>query len=296
VRGGLLAVLAGASLLASAFAAAASPPADVPPELVIDVRLFEARSSSPSFALFQNLSFFVDTDGTGVSETQWLGTVAGQVPESFVTVLASETLAVNDGRASFRHALRSRGVELDLDLSQFLPRGTFPARLTGAFTRGETDLRTLERELELRVGQTYLFSGRNLELAPSDYLSHFREYEDSDHRARLYEYLRSYVVFLLVAVTPRMARAPGGPPEPVEVSLPTDVELPELESPAGVELTGTLVLEFDVDDAGAPVSPVVRRSTIPEVTLRVLLELPQWRFPEATGKRALLTLKLHAKP
>jgi hypothetical protein len=287
-------VAAAASLWLLAASGSATAQGESPGELVLDVRIFEARSSSPSFALFQNLSFFIDTDGTDVSEVQWLGTIARQVPEAFVAVLAHETLPVSGGRARFGYELRSRGVELDFDLSDLLTKGTFPARLRGAFTEGENERASFERELELRVGQTFVFSGADLELAPSDYLSHFREYRDGGGRARLYEYLRNDVFFLLVAVTPRMAS--GAPKPVVDVALPKGVELPELESRVGVELVGTLVLEFDVDGAGAPVSPVVRRSTVPELTPRMLLELADWRFPEAAGRRARLTLKLRAKP
>lgn len=287
-----LAALGLAGSLAVASAAAAQPPAN----LVLDVRVFEARSASPSFSLLENLSFFVDTDGTGVSEMQWLGTIAGQVPDSFIGALASETLEVTDGRAGFDYELRSRGLELQVDLSGFLAKGTFEAPLTGAFTRGDTALQEIDRDLELRLGQTYVFSGRNLELAPSEYLSHFREYDDTDARARLYEYLRSYAFFIVVAVTPRLADDIEGPPEPVEVSLPSSAQLPEIESPAGVALVGTVVLDFDVDGDGVPGPPIVRRSTVPELTPRVLVELPDWRFPEAAGKRARLTLKLRARP
>jgi hypothetical protein len=282
-----------ARFLALALATSAAEAADIPGNLVVDVRLYEARSASPDFRVMEKLSFFVDTDGTGVSESQWLGTIARQVPEAFLATLVNETVDVDGSTARFVFSKRNRSLELIFDLKDFLERGTFAAKAQARLARGEETVRAFEQNVELRVGQTYVFGSRDLELSASEYLSQFRDFEDSEARGKLYEGLRPYSFFLVVAVTPRLAEEP--PSEAVPVSLDGSA-IPPLVSPLGIPLVGEIVLELTVDGGGAPSDARVMRSSIPEVNSRVLGESATFRFPEAAGKKARLTLSLRAEP
>ena len=196
---------AGRLLALALTGAPAAAGADIPGNLVVDVRIYEARSARPDFRVMENLSFFVDTDGTGVSESQWLATIARQVPEAFLAILANETVEVEGSIARFVLPKRTRRLELSFDLKDFLERGTFAATAAARLARGEETVRAFDRKVELRLGQTYVFGSRDLELSASEYVSHFRDFESSDERGKLYESLRAYSFFLVVAVTPRMA-------------------------------------------------------------------------------------------
>jgi hypothetical protein len=282
-----------AGILALAFAGAPAAGSDVPASLVVDIRLYEARSASPDFRVMEKLSFFVDTDGTGVSESQWLATIARQVPDAFLATLANETMVVDGATSRYVFSKRNRSLELGFDLSGFLERGTFPSKAQARLARGDEAVRAFEQGIELRVGQTYVFGSRDLELSASEYLSHFRDFEDSEARGKLYEGLRPYTFFLIVAVTPRLAEET--PAEPVTVSLQENA-IPPLESPLGIPLVGEIVLELAVDSGGAPTDARVIRSSLPEVNARILGESQSFRFPEAAGKKARLTLSLRAEP
>ena len=52
--------------------------------------------------------------------------------------------------------------------------------------------------------RTSVWSSSELEMAASDYISHFREYKDRENRGQLYEMLRPYTFFLIMVVTPRI--------------------------------------------------------------------------------------------
>jgi hypothetical protein len=283
-----------AQILALALAGASTAAgSDIPSNLVLDVRIYEARSTSPDFRIMEKLSFFVDTDGTGVSESQWLATIARQVPDAFLATLANETVRVDGTMARFVYSKRNRTLELSFDLKEFLDRGTFAAKAQARLARGEETVRSFEQAIELRAGQTYVFGSRDLELSVSEYLSHFRDFEDGDARGKLYEGLRPYSFFLVVAVTPRVADAPSS--EPVAVTLDKNA-IPPLPSPLEIPLVGEIVLELDVDSGGTPTDVRVVRSSIPEVNSRVLGESASFRFPEAAGQKARLTLSLRAEP
>lgn len=284
-----------APLLTLALTGAPAAGADIPGNLVLDVRIYEARSASPDFRVMEKLSFFVDTDGTGVSESQWLATIARQVPEAFLATLANETVDVDGSIARFILPKRTRSLELSFDLKDFLERGTFAATAAARLARGEETVRAFDRGVELRVGETYVFGSRDLELSASEYVSHFRDFESSDERGKLYESLRAYSFFLVVAVTPRMAEEPAPGSEPISVSVDPSV-IPPLESPLGIPLVGEIVLDLDIDSKGAPTNARIVRSSIPEVNSRVMGESASFRFPEAAGKKARLTLSLRAEP
>jgi hypothetical protein len=281
--------------LALAGAPAAAAGADIPADLVLDVRLYEARSVSPDFRVMENLSFFVNTDGTGVSETEWLATIARQVPEAFLATLATDSVDLDGSVARFVLPKRSRSLELSFDLKDFLERGTFKSKAAARLAQGEETVRAFDREVEMRVGQTYVFASRDLELSASEYLSHFRDFEDSEERGRLYENLRPYSFFLVVAVTPRLAEEPAPGDEPVFVQIGSN-PIPRLESPLGIPLVGEIVLELAIDSTGTPTDSRIVRSSLPEMNARMLGESAAFRFPEAAGKKARLTLSLRAEP
>lgn len=282
--------------LALTGAPAAAAGADIPGNLVVDVRIYEARSASPDFRVMEKLSFFVDTDGSGVSDSQWLATIARQVPDAFLATLSNETLDVDGSIVRFVYPKRSRSLELSFDLKDFLARGTFTATAATRFARGEETVREFDRTVELRVGQTYVFGSRELELSASEYLSHFRDFEGSEDRGQLYESLRPYSFFLVVAVTPRIVEeSTPAREEPVTVSIDPS-RIPRLESPLGIPLVGEIVLELLLDSSGVPSDAKVVRSSLPEVNARILGECMNFRFPEAAGKKARLTLPLRVEP
>lgn len=273
--------------------ARAATPSDIPENLVVDFRLYEMRSSNMNFQAMSDLTFFVDTDGMGVTEAQWLGTIARQVPDAFLASLAFGTAPVEGTKASFEVTNRSRKISLDLNLASYLAQGTFPGTLSVQLTRSDEVLEAFATGVELRTGQTFVMSSHDLELSASDYLSHFRDYDDADNRGELYSYLRNYSIFLILAVTPRLA--PGPPPDRIDVDIPDGEELPDLESPAGVRLVGTIVLEFDVDAGGVPQELRIARSSIPEVVPRILGAVADWRFPDQAGRAVRLSLDVEAK-
>ena len=290
--------LRSAMLLLVALATASPAPAldDLPGDLVIDIRVFEARSRTPDFKAMEELAFFINTDGQGVSENQWLATVARQAADSFLATLAFESLDVDGATAELELEKRSRKLKLSLDLSEFVSEGIFNATFDGELLRRADSLRSFEQTIELRLGRTYVWSSRDLEMSASEYLSHFRDYSDAEHRGELYDELREFTTFLIVALSLRPA---GGEPalaDAVTLDLPDDVELPDFQSPLGIELIGTIELELDIDGSGAPTDVKIVRSSIPEVNSRILGEAEAWRFPDARGQKGRLVLELKASP
>ena len=267
---------------------------DPPVDLIVDVRVFEARSRTPDFKAMEELGFFINTDGQSVTERQWLATVAGHAADSFVATLAFETLEVNATTAKLELEKRSRKLRLSLDLSEFASEGVFNATVDGELLRRNQSQRSFQHAIELRLGQTYVWSSRDLEMSASEYLSYFRDYPD-DHRGELYDKLRDFTTFLVVVVSLRRA---GGSPESdtVTLNLPDDVKIPDFESPLGIEIMGTIELELDINDFGTPTDVKIVRSSIPEVNSRILGEAEAWRFPEARGKKGRLVLELKASP
>jgi hypothetical protein len=266
----------------------------VPSNLVLDVRLYEARSTRPDFDAMENLSFFIDTDGSGVTDPQWLATILRKTPDSVLAALAYECLPVEGGKAKLSLSKRTRAFEMTVDLDEFSEKGSFAATSEIALVRGDEVLRKFERRIELRLGQTYVWGSRNLEISASDYLSHFRDFENTDDRGKLYESLRGYSFFLLLAVTPRLTDEI--PSEPMVVAPNESVSLGKIESPLGVAVEGEIQVELTLDGAGTPIDARVVRSSVPELNLLVLGEASSWHFPEAAGKKARLAVELHAVP
>lgn len=266
----------------------------LPPRLVLDVRLYEARSTRPDFQAMDGLGFFIDTDGSGVSEQQWLATILRKTPDWILATLAYQTLSLDGGKARSSLIKRTRAFDVTVDVNDFSEKGAFGATAAIAFVRGDEVLREFHREIELRLGQTYVWGSRDLEISASDYLSHFRDFEDTRDRGELYQSLRSYTFFLVLAVTARIA---DEIPAETIVVVPNDsVSLGKLDSPLGVPVEGQVEVELTLDDRGTPIDARVVRSSLPELNPRVLGAASGWRFPDAAGKKARLTLDLHATP
>jgi hypothetical protein len=286
----LLALLA---LLAAA-ATADSADSKVPENLVLDLRLYEARSSQPDYDAMEGLHFFIDTDGRGVTEQQWLATILRKTPDAVLATLASETLPAGGGSARFSLSKRTRSFDVRVDLKEFSEKEAFTAKAEISLLTGDERLRSFGSEIQLRLGQTYVWGSRDLEFSASDYLSHFRDFESTEDRGELYQSLRRYTFFLVLAATPRIAEAAAE--EPVVVDRNDSVSLGSLESPLGVRVDGKVEVELTLDGEGAPTEARVVRSSVPELNALVLGAAPSWRFPEAAGKKARLTLDLHARP
>jgi len=267
----------------------------IPDDLVVDVRVFEARSSSPDFKAMEELAFFINTDGGGVSEEQWLATIAGKATDSFLATLAFETIALESPSLVLELTKRSRTLKLSVDLSNFLSEDLFHADVHGELLRRDESQRSFEQTIEVRVGQTYVWSGRDLELSASEYLSHFRDYKDGDDRGELYSKLRNYTTFLIVALTPRLIGTSSSA-EPVSLEIPDGAVVPALESPIDAELTGTVALELEIGADGTPAQVRIVRSSIPEVNSQILSAVEHWNFSEGRGKKGRLTLELRASP
>jgi hypothetical protein len=263
---------------------------------VVDVRIYEARSTAPDFGVMEKLSFFVETDGTGVSDARWLATLARQIPDAFLATLATDTVKVDGSLARFTIQKRTRALELSFDLAGFLERGTYNGTAQVRLARGDETIRSFERALELRTGQTYVFASRDLELSASEYLSHLRDFESNEERGKLYETLRHFTFFLVVAVTPRMAEESAeARSEPVEASIAPEM-VPVIESPLGIPLTGEIELELAVDDGGTPKEARIVRSSLPEVNSRVLGAAASFQLPQVAGKNARVVLPLRLEP
>lgn len=262
----------------------AQPSFPVPENLVIDLRLFESRAISPNYEAMRELNFFIMTDGRDVTATQWPSTLAKQAPDTFVAALMADTVPVDQGVARFEWTKGSRSIHTEIRIDQYHPAGSFPAQLETRFLRGDDAIAEHQGELQLQMHRTTAWSGDALEIAATDYLSHFREFPDRESRGLLYELLRPNTFFLIFAATPRLLteeeRSMGAPKT---IELPPGVSPPQLENPTGIHLQGTVVLGFVLDETGRPVNPQILRSTFPEANMRTVEEAQQWQFPPPDG-------------
>lgn len=282
----------GLALSAAGAEAAASAPAA--PELV--VRVFEVRRVNSDFGPLVGLRFVVDTDGRRVPVSSWLATLARRIPDAYFAQLltlrpvpgpvAGERLAgVRRGRRGVR--VRVRRADAGEDAAE-----AFEVELTLSGPSGRE--RTIRRVAAPAEGRTEVFTGRDLEITPSDYLSWFREAGGLEERERLYRRLRARTIFLALAVSRPPPPAPGGGPRPLPVRLrpPEEPRLLELDSPLVGAASGILRLSVRVDEDGAPRDPQILESTFPEVAPRALGIVSGWRFPQAAGREGRLDLRL----
>ena len=263
---------------------APAPSYPIPDNLVLDLRLFESRTISPDYTAMNELSFFIMTDGRDVSAMQWPSTLSKQIPDAFLAALIADTVPVEQGVARFEWTKRSRSIHTEIRIENYHPAGTFQAQLHTRFMRSGDTTREHQRELELQIHRTSVWSGDELEITPTEYLSHFREYADRESRGLLYELLRPNTFFLILAATPRLLTEEKerlGAPQ--TLSLPPGVEAPVLGNPTGVPLKGTILLSFELDETGGPVNPQIVRSSFPEANLRIVEEAMLWQFPVPPG-------------
>ena len=276
-----------------------APSYPVPDNLVVGLRLWESRAITPNFAAMSELSFFIMTDGRDVSAMQWPSTLAKQVPDTFLAALVAETVPVEQGVARFEWTTGTRSIHTAIGIENYHPAGTFAARVHSRFLRGSETTREHQREIELQMQRTSVWSSDELEIPATDYLSHFREFEDRESRGLLYELLRPNTFFLIFTATPRLlTEEEASLGHPRTLSLPPDVEPPSLENPTGIPLMGTILLGFELDESGAPVNPQIVRSTFPEANLHVVEEASEWRFPAPEGgpQAARVEIQLDVPP
>ena len=282
----------GLALSAAGVEEAVSGPA--PPELV--VRVFEVRRVNSDFGPLVGLRFVVDTDGRRVPVSSWLATLARRIPDAYFAQLltlrpvpgpvAGERLAgVRRGRRGVR--VRVRPTEAGEDAVE-----AFEVALTLFDDNGRE--RTIRRVAAPAEGRTEVFTGRDLEITPSDYLSWFREARGLEERERLYRRLRARTIFLALAVSRPPPPEPGAGPRalPVRLRPPEEPRLLELDSPLVGAASGILRLSVRVDEDGAPRDPQILESTFPEVAPRALGIVAGWRFPQAAGREGRLDLRL----
>lgn len=295
--------------LAAVGAAGAAEALRAAPEEMV-VRVFEVRRVSSDFSPLDGLDFALDTDGRGAPLSSWLATLARRIPDAYFAQLltlrpslgaaagtreavlrrGNRAVRVRVGRAADRpgegeRAEEERPAAGDFELELALEGG------------GGNPGPTLRRAFALAPGRTAVFSGRDFEISPTDYLHWFREPRSLDERGRLYRRFRSRTIFLAVAVS-RPETAAAAAPEalpPLRLRPPEDPELRELESPLVGAAAGTLRLGVRLDSEGAPRDPEIIENTFPEVAPRVLGIVAGWRFPHAAGRQGRLHLRIESR-
>lgn len=266
------------------------------PELI--ARVFEVRRVNSDFGPLVGLRFTVDTDGRRVPVSSWLATLARRIPDAYFAQLltlrplpgpiAGEREAtVRRGRRGVRVRLRPADADADAEDAE-----AFEVALT--LFDGSGRERTIRRVAAPEEGRTEVFTGRDFEVTPSDYLSWFREAGGPEERERLYRRLRARTIFLALALSRPAPAARGDDPRPLPVRLrpPDEPRLLELDSPLVGAASGILRLSVRVDEDGAPRDPQILESTFPEVAPRALGIVSGWRFPQAAGREGRLDLRL----
>ena len=307
-----------ALLLAVATVAAAGAEETVPAVPEVVVRVFEVRRVSSDFSPLEGLEFALDSDGRGAPMSSWLATLARRIPDAYFAQLLT-LRPIGGGEAEAREAvLRRENRALRVRVGP-APVGSADSDGRGAGPEdapppGElTDELTLElallggggdpgprmrRSFTLPAGRTAVFSGRDFEVSPTDYLHWFREPRSLEERGRLYRRFRSRTIFLAVAVSRPEAADPDPDPEalpPVRLRPPEDPRLRELESPLVGAAAGRLRLSVRLDAEGAPREPEILENTFPEVAPRVIGIVSGWRFPRAAGREGRLELHLESR-
>lgn len=259
--------------------------------LILEVRVFEARMTNPDRQALDALGFSIETDGSDVTPRQWLATISRQLPDAFLAVLGTGTFDLSRGSAELSLPKRRQ-----LWLARFEHRAEEPERLSLAarWTSASGIAREMTRSLPAEEGKTFVSSARELELSTTEYISHFRDYEDVDERGRLFDHLRDYSIYLVVATSLR--RRAASPAARLSTSMPAEATLPELESPFGIQLRGEVELGFEVRTGGVPAQVRILRSSIPEVNPRMLGAVNEWRFPNLVGQQATLSVKVATAP
>lgn len=264
------------------------------PELV--ARVFEVRRVNSDFGPLVGLRFTVDTDGRRVPVSSWLATLARRIPDAYfaqlLTLRPPPGQVAGEREATVRRGRRGVRVRLRPADADAEGAGAFEVALT-LFDRSGRE-RTIRRVAAPEEGRTEVFTGRDFEVTPSDYLSWFREAGGPEERERLYRRLRARTIFLALALSRPAPAARGGDRRPLPVRLrpPDEPRLLELDSPLVGAASGILRLSVRVDEEGAPRDPQILESTFPEVAPRALGIVSGWRFPQAAGREGRLDLRL----
>ncbi len=279
-----------AGLLAPAFASAqAAAP---------EVRVFEVRRLNSDFEPMEGLSFRLANDGTRIQPSQWLATLARQVPEGFLAQLLSVRLTRPPGTdASVWEAVHEHGRrDIRIRVRDIAGDGEAAptARIELELLRDGDAVWAAAAEETVAPGGTVVVSGRYFEVSRSRYLSWFRDAADLPARERLYEDLRDHSIWLVLAVS-RPAE-PRDPTPPARVEAPRDPRLLALESSLAPEAAGEVELRLLLDDRGRPAMIEIASTTLPEVSPRILAMASEWRFPEAAGREATLALSVATRP
>lgn len=310
--GGRARALVGAAALVGAVGGAGADEREAVPAVAevpeVVVRVFEVRRVSADFSPLDGLEFVLDTDGRGAPLSSWLATLARRIPDAYFAQLltlrpspgaaagtreavlrrGNRAVRVRVGRAAERpddgeRAEEEESPERDFEMELALEGG------------GGNPGPTLRRAFALAPGRTAVFSGRDFEISPTDYLHWFREPRSLDERGRLYRRFRSRTIFLAVAVSRSETAATAPEALPVRLRPPEDPKLRELESPLVGAAAGTLRLGVRLDAEGAPRDPEILENTFPEVAPRVLGIVAGWRFPHAAGRMGRLHLRVESR-
>lgn len=304
-------------LLAVATGGAAGTEETVPAGPEVVVRVFEVRRVSSDFSPLEGLEFALDSDGRGAPMSSWLATLARRIPDAYFAQLLT-LRPIGGGEAEAREAvlrrenraLRVRVGPAPVGSADSDGRGAGPEAPSADELAEELTLELallggggdpgprMRRSFALPAGRTAVFSGRDFEVSPTDYLHWFREPRGLEERGRLYRRFRSRTIFLAVAVSRPEAADTDPDPEalpPVRLRPPDDPRLRELESPLVGAAAGTLRLSVRLDAEGAPREPEILENTFPEVAPRVIGIVSGWRFPRAAGREGRLELRLESR-
>lgn len=262
------------------------------------VRVFEVRRINSDFGPIEGLSFRLENDGTRVQPSQWLATLARQVPNGFLAQLLSlrpRRVAGHDAVAwEGQHARGRRAVRVRVEEDPGAATEASGTRVELALLRDGEPVWSASAMDALDIGATAVLSGRDFEVSPSRYLSWFREAADLAARERLYERLRDHSIWLVVTVS-RPVRTPV-PGPPLRLDPPRDPQLQTLESSVVPEADGATELRIQLDDDGRPRHFDIASTTLPEVTPRLLGIASGWRFPEAAEREILVTVPVATRP
>ena len=297
----LLPVTAALSFAAAALPFGASARASAGREdraLVADLRVFEIRRSNSDFSPIEGLAFPVASDGRSVQLAEWLATVARRVPEAYLAQLLTLGPFCVPSEGTVRETARSRGrraVRVRIASGPPEENGARTLSVGFALLQGGEVVQRLRREaVPIEPGRTRFFSGRDFEIPVSRYLSWFREPGNREARGRLYRELRDHSVFLALALTLR--REPRERSLPVRLRPPPDPRLRDLGPSLVGPGRGTVKLRARVNSEGGLRDIQVLETTFPEVTPRVIGITAGWSFPQAAGRRVLLSFPVTVAP
>lgn len=262
------------------------------------VRVFEVRRINSDFGPIEGLSFRLENDGSRVHPSQWLATLARQVPNGFLAQLLSLRLdrLPEAGAPAWegQHVRGRRAVRVRVEDDPGAATEAAGTRTELTLLRDGEPVWTASAMDALDPGATVVQSGRDFEVSPSRYLSWFRHAPDLAARERLYGRLRGHSIWLVVTVSRPAEAVPAA--SPLRLDPPRDPRLEELESTVVPEAEGVTELLIRLDRGGRPLHFDIASTTLPEVTPRLLGIASGWRFPEAADREVLVTVPVATRP